>query len=399
LPRLIYIQYSNYQYNGQSALLQSIIKSIAKTYTNTDIGGDGQVVVISFSDGMKFELVPAFKNEDSSFTYPDSNNGGKWKITNPIPEIRAVAAENILCNGNLKQLCRVGRAWKNKWDVPIRGLLIDTLAYSFIINWKCKDKSYLYYDWMSRDFLLYLANQNLEQQYWRAAGSNQFIGLEIDEKGHEFEQVAYKRLRDKNQISIVEVYPSLKKVGMGKFREETDLTLRIGQKIIVCELKCTLFPSTPNQLHNYYQELGKGADQAQKKSDFVKDNLGDFFVLTGASSCSTEEFTVLPLVISNLPFATGYAFQNVPVIDLRILEQYLKGRWIPDSLLTKQGFEPLGQEVHFYSSEKEAEERLEEYLKNPPQIQEVRKKLRWEEVPVGNQEKPFVFQLRPIVRS
>jgi hypothetical protein len=28
---------------------------------------------------------------------------------------------------------------------------------------------------MSRDFFLYLASQDPEQQYWRAAGSNQFI--------------------------------------------------------------------------------------------------------------------------------------------------------------------------------------------------------------------------------
>lgn len=28
---------------------------------------------------------------------------------------------------------------------------------------------------MSRDFFLYLANQDLKQTYWRAAGSNQYI--------------------------------------------------------------------------------------------------------------------------------------------------------------------------------------------------------------------------------
>ena len=28
------------------------------------------------------------------------------------------------------------RAWKNNWSVPIGGLLIDTLAYQFIENYK-----------------------------------------------------------------------------------------------------------------------------------------------------------------------------------------------------------------------------------------------------------------------
>lgn len=175
LPNLIYFRYNNYEYNGQSVLLQVVKNYISKTYPNTDIGGDGQVVVVSFSDGIKFELVPAFENEDGTFTYPDSNNGGKWKKTHPKPEISAIADRDALCNGNLKQLCRMVRAWKNKWDVPMGGLLIDTLAYNFIGNWEHREKSYFWYDFMSRDFLLYLASQNPNQQYWISAGSNQYI--------------------------------------------------------------------------------------------------------------------------------------------------------------------------------------------------------------------------------
>ena len=175
LPYQTYLRYKNYLYNGQSSLLQSVKASIRKTYSNTDIGGDGQVVVVSFSDGIRFEVVPAFENKDGSFTYPDSNDGGKWKVTNPKPEISSIATKNILCNWNLKPLCRMTRAWKNYWDVPMGGLLIDTLAYNFIGNWKYKDKSYLYYDFMSRDFFFYLANQDPKQLYWRAAGSRQSI--------------------------------------------------------------------------------------------------------------------------------------------------------------------------------------------------------------------------------
>lgn len=175
LPKKNYFRFDNYLYNGQSALLQYVKNSIQITYPGTDIGGDGQVVVVDFSDGMKFEVVPAFENEDGSFTYPDSNNGGSWKITKPIPEINAIADRNILCNGNLKRLCRMIRVWKKRWSVPMGGLLIDTLAYNFLENWEHREESYLYYDLMSRDFFLYLANQNIEQKYWLAAGSNEYI--------------------------------------------------------------------------------------------------------------------------------------------------------------------------------------------------------------------------------
>jgi hypothetical protein len=175
LPKAIYIRHANYRYNGQSALLQSVKNSIRKTYPKTTISGDGQVVVVSFLDGMKFEVVPVFEKKDGSFIYPDSNDGGRWKITNPKPEINAIRIRDILCNGNLKRLCRMMRAWKKCWSVPMGGLLIDTLAHNFLGNWRYKKNSYFGYNWMSRDFFFYLANQNPKQNYWRAAGSNQYI--------------------------------------------------------------------------------------------------------------------------------------------------------------------------------------------------------------------------------
>jgi len=150
LPFSYYAQYDKYVTNGQSALLQAVSRSIQKTYSSTDVGGDGQVVVVSFTDGVKFEVVPAFKNTDGSYTYPDSNSGGSWKVTNPKPEIEAITNRDTACNNNLKPLCRMARAWKETWGVPIGGLLLDTLAYQFIENWEHRKKSYFYYDFMSR---------------------------------------------------------------------------------------------------------------------------------------------------------------------------------------------------------------------------------------------------------
>jgi len=175
LPYSEYVKYNNYSGNGQSALLQAVRNSLRNTYPSTDIGADGQVVVINFTDGIKFEVVPAFITENDSFTYPDSNNSGSWRGTNPKPEIKAIRERNIECNKNLVPLCRMMRAWKNKWGVPIGGLLIDTLAYQFIISWNYRDKSYLYYDYMSRDFFKYMAAQSKDQEFWKAPGSGQNV--------------------------------------------------------------------------------------------------------------------------------------------------------------------------------------------------------------------------------
>ena len=175
LPFSVYERYDAYIGNGQSALLQEVKSSLVKTYSTTSIGADGQVILVRFTDGITFEIVPAFINNDDSYTYPDANSGGSWRKTNPKPEINAIRDRNNACNGNLVPLCRMMRAWKSEWDVPIGGLLVDTLAYQFIDGWQHKDKSYLYYDYMCRDFFSFMANQDTEQEYWRAPGSEQYV--------------------------------------------------------------------------------------------------------------------------------------------------------------------------------------------------------------------------------
>lgn len=175
LPYSVYQQYNAYFGNGQSALLQAVRASIMTTYSVTNVGADGQVVQVPFTDGLTFEVLPAFVNTDGTYTYPDSNGGGRWRETNPKAEIEAIRTRNNACNYNLVPLCRMMRAWKAHWDVPIKGLLIDTLAYQFINDWEHKDKSYLYYDYMCRDFFYFMAQQSKDQDYWKAPGSGQFV--------------------------------------------------------------------------------------------------------------------------------------------------------------------------------------------------------------------------------
>ena len=83
LPDHVYETYNNYRSNGQSALLQAVRSSIKKTYATTDIGADGQVVQVSFTDGPTFEIVPVFNNANGTFIFPDANQGGRWRITHP----------------------------------------------------------------------------------------------------------------------------------------------------------------------------------------------------------------------------------------------------------------------------------------------------------------------------
>ena len=176
LPPSCYVRYNSYAGNGQSALLQAVKRSVQNTYPNSEVSGDGQVVVVGFSDGTRFEILPVFQNTvGSSWTDPNANAGGSWRICDPRAEIAAIKLRSDATNRNLKHLCRMMRVWRDHNGVAMSGMLVDTLAYQFIETYEHRTKSFLYHDYMARDFLLYLSLCDASQAVWRAPGSGSHV--------------------------------------------------------------------------------------------------------------------------------------------------------------------------------------------------------------------------------
>jgi hypothetical protein len=141
LPVANYTKYHAYKTNGPSGLLQEVRASLLKTYPTSEIAGDGQVVVIAFDDNLKFEILPVFETTDrQSWLHADASGGGSWRGCNPRAEIAAIKKRNDATNGNMKYLARMMRIWRDYCNVPMTGILIDTLAYQFIENYQYRDK-------------------------------------------------------------------------------------------------------------------------------------------------------------------------------------------------------------------------------------------------------------------
>ncbi|MCG8315528.1 MAG: nucleotidyltransferase [Pseudomonadales bacterium] len=173
-------KWDDYKDGKQSQLLTDVKDAIKSRYPKTKIKVDRLVVTVTYSN-FHVEVQPVFEETDedgnSYFQYPDTYNGGKWKITKPRQEMAAVKSLNEEKNKNLRLLCKMARAWKNKHGVSIGGLLIDTLAYNFLKSTtEYDDKSYLYFDWLSRDFFKYLADEPNKDHY-QAPGSNQDVNV------------------------------------------------------------------------------------------------------------------------------------------------------------------------------------------------------------------------------
>jgi len=171
-------KWDTYKNGKQSQLLTDVKDAIKTRYPNTDIRVDRLVVTVTYAN-FHVEVQPVFEeldeNGESYFNYPDTYNGGSWKVTKPRQEIAAMKEFVDQKNKNLRRLCKMARAWKNKHGVAMGGLLIDTLAYNFLKSTSEYDnKSFMYYDLMSRDFFKYLMEQP-NQDHYKALGSGQNV--------------------------------------------------------------------------------------------------------------------------------------------------------------------------------------------------------------------------------
>lgn len=189
--------------DGQSKLLSDTKKAILSRYPDSKIRVDRLVVTVTFVN-FHIEVQPVFEQEDGSFKYPDTKNGGSWKITKPREEIDEISSADKDKNQNLRHLCKMARAWKNKRGVAMGGLLIDTLAYNFLKSTDYyDDKSFSYYDWLSRDFFRYLSELP-EQTEYAALGSKQRVKVKkkFQKKATKAYDLCLKAIEAENQSSV-----------------------------------------------------------------------------------------------------------------------------------------------------------------------------------------------------
>lgn len=201
LPSEKYTQYDGYEGSGQSKLIQEVKKVIKERYPKTDISGDGQVVVIKFSK-YTVELVPGFKQSDNRFKYPDTNNGGSWKYTDPLSEIDESKKTAEDTDNNFKYIANMLRAWKNKQGFKFGGLLIDTITYKFL-NEKTDYRNIGFNSYldMTKALFKYIKGLNKDQAYWYALGSNQQVYNCDNGKFITKAEKAYKKLKDLTETS------------------------------------------------------------------------------------------------------------------------------------------------------------------------------------------------------
>ena len=236
------------------------------------------------------------------------------------------------------------------------------------------------YSCLKRPNLLRCLGTWLKKSGWNQGD----LGKEL---GKLFEKYIITQLKKLNKLSNFKIYNHPINLGQkNQQQQETDLIITIGNKIIIGESKHYMqYPIEPIEYNYYYKQLEKGGQQLAERKKFIENNLELTLQQLGRTDIKMEKVKIIPVLISNLPLATGQKINGFPVVDISILERYISNAEVVINNNSKKHNklnQEIKQKILLYSSEKEAEENIENYLQSPPQLFAYLEDATWVRVPL-----------------
>lgn len=177
--------------------------------------------------------------------------------------------------------------------------------------------------------------------------------------------------------------------------EEIDLLVRIGDTVIVGEVKCFVAPSEPLERHNHLDNLSEATRQAAAKRIWAEANrtaIGAMVGVTDADRLAALSFQ--PLVVLNNGMGIGLERNGVPIVDLHYLSLLLGSGNYQSGARFERGVGMTAEYTALYGSGSDLEARMGELLRAPPPLQRFEGNLRWRRVnfPTASR-RPFFIEL------
>lgn len=233
-------------------------------------------------------------------------------------------------------------------------------------------------------------------------------GLDLDARGPWFEADVHRQVQSgltgsplgDAWVSDGAVEVAGNPVGEGDpSREEIDLLVRIGATVLVCEVKCSLVPMDDVVADmNYRATLAGGARQATRKARFLDGNRDRAALVVGATA-EPKRLRFVPVLITNVDAGVGQAVEGVPVTDASLLRQYLQYGFFLRNVAVGLGSTRGGERHPFYDDDADAEARVSDYLRDPPQLTAFEPLLRDVEMDMATVAGRELVQRYPVVEA
>ncbi len=160
IPKETFEKFKAYTSNGPSALLQEIKEVLEDTYTTSEKPkGWGKVVLVKFADNThNVEVLPAFEEEDGTFTIPNSENGGSWDSFDPRDQVTRFQESNTTTDGLTADLTRMLKRWLfNVSTIEYKPYQVIEDVFVFLEGNYSEGAGYSEYSALVKDFFTYLS--------------------------------------------------------------------------------------------------------------------------------------------------------------------------------------------------------------------------------------------------
>ncbi len=190
-------------------------------------------------------------------------------------------------------------------------------------------------------------------------------GLPLDRRGIAFKRQVLNEISvaiKENVILVDKIAPKIIAKNL-TFDEQIDLIFGFCDKLVICEIKCQLHPYGSHRLREFYEELQHASKQILRKKSYVVDNKPLFMDHMGVGS-RYKDISVVPIIITNLRFFSGYPIDGVPVCDTTFLGKVFSTGMTGVASVRNRGESRPSLMATYYTSEKQARERIDSILRD-----------------------------------
>lgn len=149
--------------------------ALAATFATREQPGENWLSVRSFGD-IEIRLVPCFRTGSDTLMVADSGRQGAWTATDPAAETSRLRAADLASGGKATHLIMMLKAWRRTHEVALASLALELLVAEFVLAWIYPRRSFLFYDWMIRDFFFWLVHQAHRDLLTPGALENLYLG-------------------------------------------------------------------------------------------------------------------------------------------------------------------------------------------------------------------------------
>ena len=248
MPDSEFERFDNLSGNKQSQLLQEVRSVLKDMYATTEeISAFGKVVVIPFADGThNVELLPAWQLGDGRFRIPDTENGGVWKIYDPIAEIKYISASNKK-TGKTLDIIRICKKWTEYCNVPLKSFRTELIAVQYLTTLG-DSVSNIDYAQIIKGFLEFLISKT-NSTIISPAGETISLGQDWNSKAESALQRATRAVEYENNSKLEEAAGEWKKLFGDDFllpevQKTADVKISLSDKVAGLQRQ---YPSTREQ--------------------------------------------------------------------------------------------------------------------------------------------------------